>query len=226
MKKKLQYLFDYYKLPMVSAAILLYILIFAVYRHETKKTPCLYVGLVNVAAGEELQNLLTDAFLEERAPEGEKEPVLLYQGLYLTDDTSSPDYTYSRASQMKILASIDANQLDIVILNREAFDAFAQNGFLFNLEQLLAEEPKLAAAVSADLVENMEILEDNAKEVALDESVEYHSETVRYPMGLDVAHSPLFENAGFTEPIYLAVLANTERTDMVKRYLAWIYQTV
>ena len=128
--------------------------------------------------------------------------MLLYRNLYLTDDPSSEVYTYVQASQMKILGTIEAREMDIVFMDKEAFDAFAQNGFLYDLDALLEEgreeHPELRQKTAAHLVRNMEIREDNAKEVALDPSVEYQSVTVEYEMGIDLLSSPFFRDSGFT----------------------------
>ena len=53
----------------------------------------------------------------------------LYNNLYLTADTSSEYYTYSQASEIKILGTIESKQLDVVIANKEAFDAFTEQDF-------------------------------------------------------------------------------------------------
>jgi len=70
----------------------------------------------------------------------------------------------------------------------------------------------------------MEIREDNAKEVALDPSVEYQSVTVEYEMGIDLLSSPFFRDSGFTESVYLGVLRNTPRKEQVLDYIEYLYQ--
>ncbi len=225
---KIRYLWDYYKLPFAAALFLLYFMGFFVIRSLNHQKPVLYAAMVNVAASQELEENLTSRYLDARLIDQDRNPMLLYRNLYLTDDPSSEVYTYVQASQMKILGTIEAREMDIVFMDKEAFDAFAQNGFLYDLDALLEEgreeHPELRQKTAAHLVRNMEIREDNAKEVALDPSVEYQSVTVEYEMGIDLLSSPFFRDSGFTESVYLGVLRNTPRKQQVLDYIEYLYQ--
>ena len=224
--KKIQYIFDYYKLPIVIAAIVLYIIGFSIFKAQTKKEPLLYAALVNVSASQELVDKLSDGFIDSLGPDGAKETMLLAAGWYLTDHPDADTLTYTRASQMKILAGIDAEQLDVVFMDKEAFDAFSQNGYLHDLGALLSDSEDfpeaLAEKVRPHLVTNMEIVEDNAKEIALDDSLEYYSVTKEYPMGIDLSEFPLIKNAQFSDKVYLGIISNTPRVENAVRYLDYL----
>ena len=226
--EKLQYLWDYYKLPFAVALILIYIVGFSLKVYLTRQDPVLYAAMVNVAASEELERHLVDDYMRDRLVDASKNPLMLYKNLYLTDNPSSEVFEYTQASQMKILGAIEAREMDIVFMDKEAFDAFAQNGFLYDLDQLFNEykedHPDLIRKTEGHLVRNMEIKEDNAKEIALDPDAEYYSVTDEYTMGIDLLSSPLFRDSGFTESVYLGVLNNTPRKDHVLDYLEYLYQ--
>lgn len=232
--QRIQYIWDYYKLPILIGCIVIYALGYAVYRHATSKDTVLYTALINVSAGEQLTEALSGGFLAsldgaEEAGSGSKtgaagRQVQLYTGWYLTDDPSSEQYEYTYATRMKVLASIDGEQLDVVLMDKEAFDAFAQNGYLANLETLLAEEaPELLTAFQPLLVENIEILEDNAQDVVLDPSVEYHAETTSYPMAIVLDEAPLIARAGFSGTVYFGILGNTPRQETAVEYLKYLF---
>lgn len=242
--QRIRYIWDYYKLPIVIACIAIYIPGYAAFRHLTHKDTILYTALINVAAGEELTEELSGGFPASLAGKdnaaGAGDPagggrgagkagaadgqVRLYTGWYLTDDPSAEQYEYSYATRMKVLASIDGEQLDVVLMDKEAFDAFAQNGYLVNLETLLAEEaPELLTAFQPYLVENFEILEDNAQDVALDPSVEYHSVTDSYPMAIALDDAPLIAGAGFSGTVYFGILGNTPRKETAVAYLEYLF---
>ncbi|MCI8638164.1 MAG: hypothetical protein HFG41_03220 [Coprococcus sp.] len=133
-KQKIQYIWDYYKLPIVVFLIFLYIIGYTVHGHFSKKETLLYIGLVNVSAGEQLTTELSDGFIDFIDADASKEELKLYTGLFLTDDPHDPNHAYADASRLKILASIDDEQLDIVLMNKEAFDAFSQNEYLCEIE--------------------------------------------------------------------------------------------
>ncbi len=220
----LQYLWDYYKLPLAAAAIALYIAIYAVYGHFTHKDTVLYTALVNVAVGETLTEELSSHFLTAQNLNTDANTFRLYSGLYLTDDENNIYHEYTYASRLKILASIDAEQLDVALMNQEAFDAFSRNGYLSNLDELLAEEvPALHQQLAPYFVTNTVILEDNSEELLLDDSAVYHAETATYPMGLDLSASPLIQKGGFQETVYLGIIKNSPRIHTVFDYLEYLF---
>lgn len=220
----LQYLWDYYKLPLAAAAIALYIAAYAVYGHFTHKDTALYAALVNVAVGETLTDALSSRFLTAQHLDTNANTFRLYSGLYLTDDENNIYHEYTYASRLKILAAIDAEQLDIALMDKTAFDAFSQNGYLFDLNELLAEEaPALHQQLAPYFVTNTVILEDNSEDLLLDDSAVYHAETEEYPMGLDLSASPLIQKGGFQETVYLGIIKNSPRIHMVFDYLEYLF---
>lgn len=220
----LQYLWDYYKLPMAVTAIALYIIVYAAYNHFNHKDTALYAALVNVAVGDTLTEELSTQFLTAKNLNPDKNIFRLYSGLYLTNDEINIHHEYTYASRMKILASIDAEQLDVVLMNKEAFDAFSEKGYLYNLDELLAEEaPALHQQLEPYFVTNIEILEDNSEELILDNSAVYHAETTEYLMGLDLSDSPIIKKGGFQEKVYLGIIKNSPRMDTVFDYLEYLF---
>ena len=150
---KLQYIWDYYKLPLAILIIILAVFISVMYRHLTAKTPVLYLAALNVVTGNTLTEALTDGFLRNEKKNPKKEEVLYYQNLYLTDDTSDPDYSYAYASEIKLLSTIEAQKLDVVITDKKSYVALAEHGYLYDLQELFAdvipEEARLSGIASA-----------------------------------------------------------------------------
>lgn len=222
-RKKLQYLWDYYKLPFVIACILLYILGYVLYGHFTQKNNVLYAAFINVAPSDALTERLGDGFLLSRDMDLNKNAFYLYTGLYLTTDEANPYHEYTYASRIKLIAAIDSETLDIALMDQEAFDAFSQNGYLYNIEEFLSEEDyQLYLDCQELLRDNIVILEDNADEAALDNSVSYTAETEEYPMALDISFSPLLKDAGFTDSVYLGVVKNTPRKEEAVEYIRYL----
>ena len=139
-RKKVQYIWDYYKLPLAVLCIVLYAAGYMLYGRITHKDTVLYAALVNVAAGEDLTQELTGDFLDYLNLNPSKNELELYTGLYLTDDETNQYHEYTYASRMKIQAAIDGELMDVVLMNREAFDAFSQSGYLYDLKELLCRE--------------------------------------------------------------------------------------
>lgn len=222
--KKIQYIWDYYKLPLIVSCIALYIIGYFLYGHFTHKEAILYTALVNISASEALTAQLSTDFLDYLDEDTSKRTVQLYQGLYLTDDEKNPYHEYTYASRMKILASIDNEQLDIVLMNKEAFDAFSQNGYLCNLEELLrSSDSDLYTAIKPYLVTNITILEDNSMDMQFDSSISYQAMTEEYTMGLDLSQAFFIRQAGFEDTLYLGIIENSTRKDTTVSYIRYLF---
>ena len=221
--KKIQYIWDYYKFPLVVLCIFLYVIGYFLYGHFTRKDTILYTALVNVSASESLTRQLSTNFIPYIKEDSSKKELQLYTGLYLTDDENNPNHEYTYASRMKILASIDGEQLDVVLMNKESFDAFSQNGYLYNLEELLSNEyPALYEKWKPYLVTNTIILEDNSTDVQLDSSISYQAVTEEAPTGLAISQTGLLHDAGFSDTVYLGIVANTPRADTAVHYIQYL----
>ena len=147
----------------------------------------------------------------------------MYTGLYLTDDENSPYHEYTYASRMKILAAINNKELDVVLMNKEAFDSFSQNGYLCNLEELLAaEDTALYNQLKPYLITNTIILEDNSVDTVLDPSVAYEAVTEEYPVGLDLSQTGRVSKAGFDDAVYLGIVSNSLRKDAAVNYIRYL----
>ena len=222
-RKKIQYIWDYYKFPLVVLCIFLYVIGYFLYGHFTRKDTILYTALVNVSASESLTRQLSTNFIPYIKEDSSKKELQLYTGLYLTDDENNPNHEYTYASRMKILSSIDGEQLDVVLMNKESFDAFSQNGYLYNLEELLSNEyPALYEKWKPYLVTNTIILEDNSTDVQLDSSISYQAVTEEAPTGLAISQTGLLHDAGFSDTVYLGIVANTPRADTAVHYIQYL----
>ena len=221
--KKVQYIWDYYKLPIVVLCIFLYIITYSLYGHFTHKETVLYTALVNVSASESLTAQLSTDFLDFIDTDTSKETMQLYTGLYLTDDETNPYHEYTYASRMKILASIDGEQLDVVLMNKEAFDAFSQNGYLCDLMELLSDKDTvLLNECKPYLVTNTVILEDNSVDLQLDPSITYQAVTEEHPFGLDMSQSGLIGKSMFDDTVYLGIIAYSPRKETAIDYIKYL----
>ena len=223
-RAKIQYIWDYYKFPLTILGILLYITAYILYGHISAKNSVLYVALVNVNAGEILTEGLSRDFLNYMNLDSSKNKIELYSGLYLTDDELNENIQYAYASRIKILAMIDGELLDVVLMNQEAFDAFSQNGYLYDLEELLPQmDSNLYDTITPDLATNIVILDDNQEELMFDTSASYYAVTEEHYYGIDLSRTTLIDSAGFHEPVYFGIVANSPRTDNAVDYLKYLY---
>lgn len=221
-REKLDYIFTYYKLPILLGVIALAVIGSAIHRQLTKKEAVLYAALINVSVGESLEDTLTARFIARSGESTKKNEVYLYRDLYLSDDASFVNHEYAYASRLKLLGAINAKKLDLVLMNREGYDILSQNGYLMDLSELTAGEGALRQRMAPYLIENTVILEDNAIEYNLNEASSYEAVTEDAANALAVTDLPAFRSAGFPDAVYLGVIANSARTEWVLRYLDYL----
>ncbi|MCQ2508679.1 MAG: hypothetical protein MJ097_07835 [Dorea sp.] len=222
-KKRMEHIFIYYKLPIFIVLLVIYIISYSAYRKATEEIPVIYTGFINLSMGDDLHKHLTEDYITDREFPSKRNVVRTYDDLFLAEKPSAEEQPYVYASQLKILAAIDAEQLDVVLMTQDVFDSFSQNGYLINLEDFIGQkDPALYESLGSDLIENLEILWDNTDEVMADRTVPYQSETTTYLMGIDVSDFPCIKEAGFGESVYLGILKNTPREDVVLDYIHYI----
>lgn len=222
---KAEYLLTYYKFPLVMLTIILIITISGITRLVTRKNELLYLAYVNVAVGEDLAEQLTETFVSTIGENPKKSVVYTYSGIYISDDPAEENHEYSYASKLKVLAAINAKQMDIVLLNQESYDIFSQSGYLLDLSELLENQaPELLQKAAPHLSQNIVVLDDNAVEIELGTADTYKAETRTDTNALEISTLPSMKNAGFKEPVYLGIIANSPRLDQAAAYISYLMQ--
>ena len=223
--QKLDHILTYYKWPILLGLIAAVILCSALHRHFTRKEPVLYLALANVAAGSELETELTEGFLRFSGADGRKQEVYLLRELYLSEDADVVNHEYAYASRMKLMGAIQAQRLDAVIMNREACELLSAGGYLLDLEALLSgTDPELYAQAARLLAANAVITEDNGIDWQLGEAEEHLVVTETVPNALALEGLPLYRAAGFEEPLYFGVIANSPRQAAAVQYLRYLLE--
>lgn len=196
-RQRLRYIWDYYKPPLAVLCILIYIIGYIIYGQVTHKDTVLCTALINISAGEEFTSGLSSGYLDYLGEDPSENEVELMTGLYLTDNESDPNYEYTYASQVKVLASVNNRQLDVILMNREAFDILSRNDYLCDLDNLLS-------SIDPDLYSQTE---------------EYITENT----ALNLSQAPLIQQTGFSDTVYLGIAANSERKDEATEYIKYLF---
>ena len=213
-REKLDYIFTYYKFELVIALLVVVAVVSIGQRVLFPVKPMLYVGCANVTVGDDCEAALTTDFVAAQGGNSARTPVELYTGLYLSANPAPEDHQYAYASRMKIMGAINAKKLDVVLMNREAYDAFSANGYLLDLG---AYE---AFSASPLLTENEVVLEDNETEYLLGEADTLEMTTTTTANALTLDGTAFAARYGFSDTVYVGVLANTPRAEVCEAYLA------
>ena len=221
-QEKAAYIFAYYKLPIFTGTVVLAVLISTIVHNITKKDPVLYVAYENIAVGETLDTKLTSGYIEYTEKNPKKQEVLVYADLYISDDPSFQDHQFAYASKMKVLGAVSAKQLDIVIMNQEAYDQMSASGFLVNLDAMKEYAPDFYAETKPYLQKNTVIISDNAVEYSLNEADTYEAETEEITNGVNASDFPVFRNAGVDGDVLIGIIANTTHLDEGLNYILYL----
>lgn len=219
---KADYIITYYKLPIILSLVALWFVCSTVYRQITKKEVILYSAHINVTVGNDLERKLDTGFLSAVGANPQKSEVYLDRGLYLSDNASEENHQYGYASRLKLLAAIEAKQLDVVLMNQEAYDIFSHNNYLLDLSDFFSENISLYHFLEPHLIANTVIVEDNAIEYNLNEADEYYMVTKEVVNGIDVSSFPMFFDAQFPDAVYLGIIANSPRFPAALQYIEYL----
>ena len=221
--KKAEHIYTYYKWPILLGLVVLLILGSALHRALTEKQPVFYLAFANVTVGSELEEALTAGYLDTIGADARRQEVYLYRDLYLSPDADEMNHEYAYASQMKAMGAIQAQKMDLVLMNREVYDLFSRKGYLAPLPALLeGGDPALAQRLTPLLTGNEVVLSDNTIDFLLGEAEEEQQVTQPAVNALSVSSLPLFQSAGFDGEIYIGVLANTPRSGACLAYLSYL----
>ncbi|MBQ9057780.1 MAG: hypothetical protein IJ125_01190 [Atopobiaceae bacterium] len=132
--EKLDYVFSYYKLPLVLTLIAVVALGSFAYYRLSRKEPVLYLACANVAISDEVSAMLNGEYLAATGQDRAHHEVYQYRDLYLSDHASMADHQYAYASRIKLLAAIDSQRLDVVVMNEEAFQFLDSRDYLLVLD--------------------------------------------------------------------------------------------
>src|SRR5699024_3729453 len=130
-------------------------------------------------------------------------------------------HEYAYTSGLKLLAAINAKQLDLVLMNKEAYDLCSANGYLLDLAPGSSFD-NLPTDIQALITENLVIQEDNSIEFSLGGTDSYTAVTQTVANAWNVSSLPQFQQAGFSGDVYLGIIANTPRLEMARQYCAYV----
>lgn len=144
-KARIQFIWDYYRLPIIAAAVGLALLITAVGLNLGRGEVAMYAVFVNTdQTGLEPDAALLDAVLEEAGTDMGKKHIDITANLYLGQDG-----TYDGETIMVLAALFGISDLDLFAADEAVFRRYADQNAFADLSRLI--EPELLAGHESDL---------------------------------------------------------------------------
>lgn len=224
-KKKREYIWDYYKIPIIGVLIVLFVISYMIYGRLTAKENILSVTCTNMLMNEEQVAPLVNNYLTEYLELSPSRYRVVADTSLLVgenDDPANSEYAYT--SQMKLTAYVSAGELDIMIMDEKGFEYLSARGFLQDLSEVFAEmDPSLNETLKDSFVFQDVIIEDNSAEILMGSSDEYEAVIENHPFGLKLNGSPLFPEETTYIPVYAGICTNSSRTDASLQFLHYLY---
>lgn len=198
-KQKAGYFKDYYLKALIAAAAVIAIVGSVLYTAIFHRSE----SLLGVAFVDKAYLLETDALNDYMRD--------ILQPEHKQDYIDLSNYDLSDyGSQIRFTTLTAAGSIDIIICDEECFDKYSQMGYFADLSEFLPAE--LYEKVKDQIVESSETETDEEGNI-----------TKMYPAaphGINISGNALYKDFGGTaDQVILGVFANTERTDMVLRFI-------
>lgn len=218
-REKWSHIWMYYKAAFLLGAILLAILGSIVFTVLTRKEPVMYMAYTNIQMDDQTEQALWGDYLTDRGYDTKESEVSIYSNLYLADMPDPENYEQANGSYMKVMALIESEELDIILMNRESYDFCSANGYLLDLRELFSPED---SSVFPYTVSNIVVLEDNSIDYSLGMAEELIYVTDTVPNALDLSMLGWYQEAGYAEEVYLGIVVNSPRLDICADYFTYL----
>ncbi|MCD8021841.1 MAG: hypothetical protein LUF30_02255 [Lachnospiraceae bacterium] len=204
-KERFAYIWDYYKPLMVGIIAVIAVINICITSYRNLQIDTVfYAYLIDCYSYYADTDALTADFTEYIGGIGEKEEILIDTSLVFNSD----DSTYSSTTanyQMKYVAVIAANQVDVSLMDQETFEQYAELQYYADLTEVLTEE-------------QLEKWADRLIYIEDEEGV-----TAAY--GIDLSDSSILtENYLYSDTVYGGVIANSEHMELCGTFFEWLLE--
>lgn len=212
-REKREYIWEYYKVSIIVTLFVLAMvgsLINSWFINPPKKE-YLYIAWMGGYVTDDQLNALTAKLTESLVEDPEREEVII-STFFLTQDAS-----YNMAVYNRLAAIVAAGQVDLFVLDEAGLAEMAGTGYIKPLDELMSELTRLG---DTSLVSRLTPLLKEAVYQPDDETVpESHL------FGLLLQDCPLLASMDiYTTELYLGIVVNTQKTDIIARALQFFYE--
>jgi len=211
-KKKLEYIWEYYKLYIIGLVIFAVLLgtLINTLLNPAPDTALFVAWNAGFVQDEQLE-VLSDFLNEQIVDESKNEEVIV--SLFLTGDGGDP--TFTMANTQRLVAMLAAGVLDILIIDAQMLEEKSYVGFIKPLDDVLAEAKRMNPSVYSRIEENITY--------AIYETGE--DEYIEKMMGINITKSPLLKRLGFFEQeLYFSIAASTGQFKNIVKALILLFE--
>lgn len=198
-KAKAQYIWDYYRWPIIIALVVIGVTASLIRHFVTYREPILNVIMINCNNVAEVDNSGFDEFLEAYGHDPEDTPVELSSSLYFTEGDNSTSYNdYQVLSVM-----IAAGDQDIFMGTGSTYLDYANQGVLKDLSTLLPQE-------------TLEKYKDHLIYTTIG------GETEAYPCAIELTDNAWVQKNQYYNTCYFGVFTQSQNQDVAAEFTEFL----
>lgn len=203
LKQKIEYIWDYYKIPIFCAIFLFYAIGSTIYNYITEKDCLLKIIMVNGSIPYDGAIFADDFLLAQNLDPDTQEIVVSSVGLTLTEKTYQQDYYTIQA----LLARLTSGDIDIMSAPADIFKDYAHEGYFMDLNEIFNKD-------ELHSYEELLVFTTDPKT------------NKTYPCAFDLSNSVWIDKYGYyTVDCYFGILYNSTHTEFAKEFLMYISET-
>ena len=204
-KDRLEYLWTYYKVVLVIAAVIGMILSLVVSAIQSKQIQTLYSGvLINLVVEQEKQDEIVNELTELLDGDGKKRIVKLTDINYIPGN-DPVDFEMNDAGATKLAILVTTGSLDYILTDDGVYAELIARDTYANLQNILTQEQQ------AQLKDSMIWREAD-------------EENPSYPMALDISDTAFAKDvAPYNKVVYLIFVGNSGNGERNQAFLEYIY---
>lgn len=197
---KLENFFHYYKLHMLISIVVIVVLFFSI-RSCVTQIPADFTiicyGKIYCQDQAVVENDVKQRLPDSAAPSVQ----------FLSSLAEDPQYQY--ASQMKFVAMIAAQEVDIVIMDKENFDIHLKQGMFLSLDDFISE----IGLADESYIKGSEIVDETEDGKLIEGPL--------HAYGIDITDNKFIkDNNVYAESAILAIVRNTEKIDRALEFIS------
>ncbi len=201
-KKKLEYIWDYYKWKIIGLiAVIVVVATVVPTIIENNKEVALYAAFVNTQLSDQDEPELMDEFIKAKQIDIKNKRTVMDCSMMI--NYSTPDQMSMMSSQ-KLLAMFGAKRLDVVLQDTKTYTQYAAMDAYGDLEQILDE-------AHLEKYRDLLVYTDGKGDAG------------RHAYGIDVSESPvLVREKAYIVPAVFSICVSTQQTDNAIRFLEYL----
>lgn len=202
LKGKAEYIWEYYKIPIVGTIVFVAIVVSLITSITGKKDTILTTTVIGYPNDTFLSPYLKDGFEKYLEIDKENEEVLMDTSMTF-DSSAGANQDYISTS--KLMTLMAAGSLDVIICEQGFIDHYSKQGTFLNLETDLPEDLKEALSEKFVMTTN--------------------EEGIKIPNSIDLTGSELVKESGmpFKEP-RIAIVVNSQLKENAFEFLRYLFE--